>query len=43
MKEAFLIIDIQNDYFEGGKMALKGANKVAENAHTALRNVSGNI
>lgn len=36
MKEAFLIVDIQNDYFDGGKMALKGAEKAAENARKAL-------
>jgi nicotinamidase-related amidase len=35
--EAFLIIDIQNDYFEGGKMALKGAYEAAENARDALQ------
>jgi nicotinamidase-related amidase len=37
MKEAFSIVDIQNDFFEGEKMALKGANKASENARNALQ------
>ena len=36
MKEALLIIDVQNDYFEGGKMALEGADRAAENARLVL-------
>jgi nicotinamidase-related amidase len=36
MKEALLIVDIQNDYFEGGKMALDGAEKASNNARIAL-------
>ena len=36
MKEALLIIDVQNDYFEGGKTALVGADKAAENARLVL-------
>lgn len=36
MKTALLIIDIQNDYFEGGKMTLVGAEKAAENANLIL-------
>lgn len=36
MKESFLIVDIQNDYFDGGKMALKNAEKASKNAKNAL-------
>lgn len=36
MRTALLIIDIQNDYFEGGKMTLVGAEKAAENANLIL-------
>ena len=32
MKNALLVIDIQYDYFAGGKMPLVGADKAAENA-----------
>lgn len=35
-ERALLIIDIQNDYFPGGKMALEGAEAAAENAALAL-------
>lgn len=37
MKQALLIIDIQNDYFEGGKMTVKDADKAAEHAAMALQ------
>lgn len=37
MKEALLLIDIQNDYFPGGKMALVGMEQAAQNAHALLR------
>ena len=32
MKTALLIIDIQNDYFPGGKMPLEGADEAAAQA-----------
>lgn len=32
----FLVIDIQNDYFPGGKMELEGAEAAADNAARAL-------
>ena len=35
-ERAFLIIDIQNDYFPGGKMELEGADAAAANAARAL-------
>ena len=35
-ERALLIIDIQNDYFPGGKMDLEGADAAAENAALAL-------
>ena len=34
--QALLIIDIQNDYFPGGKMELEGADVAADNAARAL-------
>lgn len=36
MTEALLLIDIQNDYFAGGKMALEGMDAAAANAHRLL-------
>ena len=33
MKQGLLVIDVQNDYFAGGKMVLKGADE-------ALRNIN---
>lgn len=36
MKKALLIIDIQNDYFENGKMELVGAEEASKNAKTIL-------
>ena len=36
-ERALLIIDIQNDYFPGGKMELEGADAAAKNAAEALR------
>jgi nicotinamidase-related amidase len=35
-ERALLIIDMQNDYFPGGKMELEGAEAAAENAAGAL-------
>ena len=32
MKEALLLIDIQNDYFPGGKMELVGMEEVVKKA-----------
>ena len=34
---ALVIIDIQNDYFPGGKMELEGADAAAANAAKVLR------
>jgi nicotinamidase-related amidase len=34
--QALVIIDIQNDYFPGGKMELEGADAAADNAARAL-------
>ena len=37
MKEAaLLLIDIQNDYFEGGKMRLSGSKEAAANTQLLL-------
>jgi nicotinamidase-related amidase len=36
MKSALLIIDIQNDYFPGGKMELIGSNQAGQNAKKVL-------
>ena len=36
MKEALLIIDVQNDYFENGKMELKNPLKALENIKKLL-------
>ncbi len=36
-KKALLLIDIQNDYFEQGKMVLEGADAAAENAQLILQ------
>lgn len=36
MTKALIIIDIQNDYFENGKMELVGAEKASENAKNIL-------
>lgn len=35
--KALLLIDIQNDYFKGGKFPLKGMYKAAENAQLLLK------
>lgn len=37
MKESLLLIDIQNDYFPGGKMELAGMEDAAEEAATLLK------
>jgi len=36
MNPALVLIDIQNDYFAGGRMALEGADAAAENAARLL-------
>ena len=36
MKTALLLIDIQNDYFPGGKMALQGTKEASDNAAALL-------
>lgn len=36
MMTALLLIDIQNDYFEGGTMTLQGSDKASENAGLVL-------
>ena len=36
MKTALLLIDIQNDYFPGGKMALEGTQQASDNAAALL-------
>ena len=36
MKQALIIVDIQNDYFPGGKMELVGMEAAAKNAHRVL-------
>jgi len=36
MKTALLIVDIQNDYFPGGKMELEGSVAASEKAETLL-------
>ncbi|ADQ81069.1 isochorismatase hydrolase [Paludibacter propionicigenes WB4] len=38
MKTALLLIDIQNDYFEGGTMTLVNADHASENAKLLLKN-----
>lgn len=37
MKDALLLIDIQNDYFSGGKMELAGMEDAAEKASALLK------
>jgi nicotinamidase-related amidase len=37
MNTALLIIDVQNDYFEGGAMALVGSDKASENIKLLLK------
>lgn len=37
MTQALLIIDIQNDYFPGGKMELVGSDEAAKNASRILK------
>jgi nicotinamidase-related amidase len=41
-RSALLIIDIQNDYFPGGKMELEGADAAAAKAADALHNFRSN-
>lgn len=36
MKQALIIVDIQNDYFQGGKMELVGMEAAAKNAQRVL-------
>ena len=36
MKQALIIVDMQNDYFPGGKMELAGIEEAAKNARHAL-------
>ena len=36
-KQGLVLVDIQNDYFAGGAMALQGMEKAAENAERLLR------
>ncbi|GAB2647367.1 cysteine hydrolase family protein [Vibrio panuliri] len=41
-KQALILIDIQNDYFEGGAMSLKEPVKAAENARKLLHHFRQN-
>jgi nicotinamidase-related amidase len=36
MKQALVVVDVQNDYFEGGKLPLVGMDEAAANARTLL-------
>lgn len=36
MKQCLILVDIQNDYFSGGKMEVVGMEKAAENSRTLL-------
>jgi nicotinamidase-related amidase len=36
MRKALLLVDLQNDYFPGGKMTLDGANEAVQNAMLLL-------
>jgi nicotinamidase-related amidase len=42
MAQALLIIDIQNDYFPGGRMELAGTDQAAENARKVLEHFRRN-
>ena len=42
METALLLIDIQNDYFENGTMALVGSDKASENAKLILNSFRAN-
>ncbi|HEX8924998.1 MAG TPA: cysteine hydrolase family protein [Terriglobales bacterium] len=42
MAQALLIVDIQNDYFPGGRMELAGAEQAAENARKVLEHFRAN-
>jgi nicotinamidase-related amidase len=37
MAKALIIVDIQNDYFENGKMELFGSEKASENSKAILK------
>ena len=43
METALLLIDIQNDYFENGTMALVGSDKASENAKLILNSFRANL
>lgn len=42
MNTALLLIDIQNDYFQGGSMTLDGADEAAQNAQQILKHFREN-
>jgi len=41
MKECLLLVDLQNDYFPGGKMELVAVEKAAANAQLILKAFRG--
>ena len=41
MKEALLLVDLQNDYFPGGKMELVGSDEAVDNAALLLESFRG--
>ena len=42
MKKALLVIDLQNDYFPGGKFPLWNADTVLQNIEQAIQRASAN-
>ena len=41
-KQAIIVVDIQNDYFPGGKWELAGADAAADNAASVIENARKN-
>lgn len=41
MREAFIVVDVQNDFIEGGSLAVEGGYQVAENIAKFLPTIGG--
>ena len=42
MKQALVVVDIQNDYFAGGKWILDGVDAAADNARDIIESARAN-